>query len=129
MADNGATVLKRQSAGDLLGRASHRKAVLHDLSQVRLARQLETTVPSSPPDRQIMRAPGCVTTRPDLRWLAVASEFPADRRMIPPEQFSYLSSRYTAFMKAVYLDPLVKAELPVLSSHRAITLAGGALVP
>jgi len=129
MADEGATVLKRQSAGDLLGRASHRKAVLHDLSQVRLARQLETRVPSSPPDRQVMRAPGCVTARPDLRWLAVAAQFPTDRRMIPPECLGYLSSRYTACMQAVYLDPLVKAELPIMSSHRAITLAGGALVP
>jgi len=123
------TVVARQSAGDLFGRASHRKAVLHELPQVRLARQLETTVPSSSPEREIMGAPGGVTARPDLRRCAVAPEFTADRCVVSADRPGYLSPRHTRSIKPVYLDPLIKAELFVLSSHRVTTLAGGALVP
>ena len=40
MADDDATMLQRQSAGDLLRRMSHRKAFADAFAQVRLARQL-----------------------------------------------------------------------------------------
>jgi len=79
MADHAMTMIKRQSAGDLLGRASHRKAVLHEPAQVRLAHQLEAAIPSPPPFSQLLGADRVIAASPDLGRLAVAGQFPADR--------------------------------------------------
>jgi hypothetical protein len=48
MADDDATMFQRQSASDLFWGMSHRKAFAHAGSQVRLARQLEAAIPTSP---------------------------------------------------------------------------------
>ena len=47
VADDRATLFARQPAGDLLGRQSHRKALLDVGRKVRLARQLEAGIPLS----------------------------------------------------------------------------------
>src|SRR3546814_13339021 len=100
MADAGATLFARQSAGDLLGRPSHRKAGLHQIAQVRLAFQLETTIPSPPPLGQILRPHRFVTARPGLGPDAVAPQLTTDRRWRPAQTARYRSSRYTACIQA-----------------------------
>ncbi len=70
-----------------------------------------------------------IAAPPRLRRLAVSPQFTADRRMRPADRLGYLAARYTGCMQPVYLDALFKAELAIMSSHRAHTLADGALVP
>src|SRR3546814_12189433 len=117
MADAGATLFARQSAGDLLGRPSHRKAGLHQIAQVRLAFQLETTIPSPPPLGQILRPHRFVTARPGLGPDAVAPQLTTDRRWRPAPTARYRPSRYTACMQAGYPDPLPKSGRAINSSQ------------
>ncbi len=86
MADDGATVLSRQSAGDLLGGHSHRKAVPHQFAQVRLARQLEALVAPPSPVRQAIGTKRVIAARPDTDPTPVALQLPADRRLGPAQQ-------------------------------------------
>lgn len=118
----------RQSACDLLGGPSHRKAVPHKAAQVRLAFQLEAAIPSAPAFGKLLGADRLIATGPDLGSHAVAPQFATDRSWRPPEMRRYGSLRF-ACMQAVNLDPLLKAELAISLSHRNNTLAGVALVP
>jgi hypothetical protein len=72
MADDDATLFQRQSASDLLWGMSHRKAFAHAVSQVRLARQLETAVPPAPALGQALSPDRLIATRPDLGRSGVA---------------------------------------------------------
>src|SRR5882724_594679 len=128
MADDDATMFQRQAAGDLLGGMSHRKAFAHVVSQVRLACQLEAAVPSAPTLGQLLSPDRLVASRPDLGTLAVALQFPTDRRRRPAERGSNFVLRSTVCMQTVDLNTLLEAELAITSSHRDNTLAGVALV-
>src|SRR3546814_1217010 len=88
-----------------------------------------STIPSPPPLGQILRPHRFVTARPGLGPDAVAPQLTTDRRWRPAQTARYRSSRYNACMQAVYLDPLLKAELAIISSHRTRTLAGVDIVP
>ncbi len=44
MADDDATMLERERGSDLFWGMSHRKAIAHDVKQVRLARELEEAI-------------------------------------------------------------------------------------
>ena len=121
-------MLQRQSASDLLGRMSHRKAFAHAASQVWLARQLEATIPAPPSLGQLLSPDRFVAAGPNLRRPGVALKFPTDRRCRPAESRGNLMLRYTACTQAVYLNALFKAELAITLSHRHNTLAGVALV-
>ena len=79
MADDDATMFQRQPASDLLWGMSHRKAFAHAVPQVRLARQLEATIPPSPALGQLLRPDGLVAARPDLGRPGVAPQLPTDR--------------------------------------------------
>jgi hypothetical protein len=128
MADDDATMLARQSASDLLGRMSHRKAFADAVSQVRLARQLEAAIPLPPALGQMLRPDRLVAARPDLGRSRVTPQFPTDRRRRPIEYRRNLVLRFTVCMQTVNLDALFKAELAITLSHRHNTLAGVALV-
>jgi hypothetical protein len=79
VADNDATMLQRQAAGDLLWRMSHRKAFPHAVSQVCLARQLEAAIPAPPPFGQLLSPGRLVASGPELGGLGVAPQLPTDR--------------------------------------------------
>ena len=128
MADDDATMLQRQSASDLLGGMSHRKAFAHAASQVRLACQFEAAIPSPPALGQLLSPDGLVAARPDLGRQSVAPKFPTDCRRRSLERRCNLSLRSTACMQAVDLNALFKAELAITLSHRHNTLTGVALV-
>src|ERR1700722_16652092 len=128
MADDDATMLARQSAGDLLRGMSHRKAFAHAVPQVRLARQLEAAIPLAPPLGQLLCPDGLIATPPHLGRPGVAPQFPTDRRRRPVERRCNFVLRSTACMQAVDLNALLKAELAITLSHRHNTLAGVALV-
>jgi hypothetical protein len=128
VADDGVTLFQRQSAGDLFGRHSHRKAVSHQFAQVRLARQLVSLVASSSPLGEVIGASRVVAAWPGAYPSTVALQFPFDRRGRSAERRRNRSLRFTACMQAVNLNPLFKAELAVLFSHRDDTCTGVALV-
>src|SRR3546814_8567804 len=113
MADAGATLFARQSAGDLLGRPSHRKAGLHQIAQVRLAFQLETTIPSPPPLGQILRPHRFVTARPGLGPDAVAPQLTTDRRWRPAQTRSEEhTSELQSLMRTPYAVFCLKKKTP-----------------
>src|ERR1700676_2102856 len=128
MADDDATMFQRQSASDLLWGMSHRKAFAHAVAQVRLARQLETAIPSPPALGQLMSPDRLVATRPGPGRLGVAPQFPTDRRRRTVKRSTNFFLRSTACMQAVDLNALLKAELAITLSHRHNTLTGVALV-
>src|SRR5882757_424205 len=128
MADHDATMLQRQSASDLLWGMSHRKAFAHAVPQVRLARQLEAAIPTSPTLGQLLSPDRLVASRPNLRGPGVALQLPTDRRRRSIERRCNIVLRSTACMQAVDLNALFKAELAITFSHRHNTLAGVALV-
>ena len=119
----------RQPARDLLRGPSHRKAVPHKAAQVRLAFQLETAVPPPSALCKMLSADRLVPSRPGLGPHAVAPQFAADRGRRPPQMHRYRSLRFTGCMQPVNLDPLLKAELAIIFSHRNTIIAGVALVP
>ena len=80
VADDRATLLARQPAGDLLGRLSHRKAFLDVGCKVRLACQLEAGIPSSSSRCQSVCPLTIVEPGPLLGRLGIAFELTADRR-------------------------------------------------
>src|SRR3546814_20374660 len=106
MADAGATLFARQSAGDLLGRPSHRKAGLHQIAQVRLAFQLETTIPSPPPLGPLLRPHRFVTARPGRGPDAFAPQHTTPRRWRPPQTVRYRLSQLTASLSPASSSPL-----------------------
>ena len=108
----------RQSARDLLGGPSHRKAVPHKAAQVRLAFQLEAAIPSASAFGKLLGADRLIASGPDLGPNAVAPQFAADRSWRPPQIRRYSSLLFTACMPAVNLDPLLKAELAISLFHR-----------
>jgi hypothetical protein len=128
MADDDATMVQRQPASDLFWRMSHRKAFAHTVPQVRLARQLETAIPTASAVSQSLSPDRIVAAWPNLRRTGVAPQFPTDRRRRPIQRRRNLVLRSTACMQAVDLNALFKAELAITSSHRHNTLAGVALV-
>src|SRR5258707_14892952 len=128
MADDDATMFQRQSASDLLWGMSHRKAFAHVGSQVRLARQLEAAIPTSPTLRQSPSPDRLITSPPNLGRPRVASQFPTDRRRRPLKRGSNFVLRSTGCMQPLDLNALFKAELAITLSHRYNTLAGVALV-
>jgi hypothetical protein len=128
MADDDATMFQRQAAGDLLWGMSHRKAFPHAVSQARLARQLETAIPSAAALSQLLSSDRLVTSGPDFGRHGVAPQFPTDRRPRSTKSRCNLMLRSTACMQAVDLKALLKAELAITLSHRHNTLAGVALV-
>jgi hypothetical protein len=62
------------------------------------------------------------------RGPGVAPQLPTDRRRRPVKRRSNFVLRSTAYMQAVDLNALLKAELAITLSHRHNTLAGVALV-
>ena len=128
MTDDNATMLQRQSASDLFWGMSHRKAFPHAVSQVRLACQLEATIPPSSALGQLLRPNRVVATRPDLGRPGVASKLTTDRRRRPVKRGRNFILRFTVCVQAVNLNALLKAELAITLSHRHNTLAGVALV-
>src|SRR5271155_619201 len=113
MADDDATMLQRQSASDLLGGMSHRKAFAHVVPQVRLACQLEAAILPAPTLRQLLGPDGLVAALPDLGRPGVARQFPTDRCRRPAKRKSNLVLRCTACAQAVHLNALFKAELAI----------------
>ena len=69
-------MLARQSASDLLGGMSHRKAFAHAVPQVRLARQLEATILPSPTLGQLLRPDRLVAAIQTLVLPGVAPQLP-----------------------------------------------------
>src|ERR1700716_2844893 len=128
MADDDATMLQRQPAGDLLRRMSHRKAFADAFPQVRLARQLEAAIHTSPTLGQLLGPHRLVAPLPDPGAPGVAPQLPTDRRRHPAKRRRNIFLRSTACMQAVDLNALFKAELAITLSHRHNTLAGVALV-
>ena len=128
MADDGVTVFERQPASDLLGRVSHRKAVSHQILQVRLARQLEATIPAPSALSQFLGSHRRISAWPHFGGQAVTVDLPADRRHMPFEAAGDHLHRFTGCMQTINLDPLFKAELAITLSHRNNTIAGVALV-
>src|SRR3982074_3653753 len=128
MADHDATMLQRQSASDLLWGMSHRKAFAHAVPQVRLARQLEAAIPTSPTLGQLLSPNRLLASPPNPRGRGVAPQLPTDRRRRPVKRRCNIVLRSTACMQAVDLNALLKAELAITLSHRHNTLAGVALV-
>jgi hypothetical protein len=128
MADDDATMFQRQSASDLLWGMSHRKAFAHVVPQVRLARQLEATIPPPPALGQLMSPDRLVATRPGPRRLGVALQFPTDRRYMTSEGARDRLHGFTGHTQSINLNPLIEAELAITLSHRHNTLAGVALV-
>src|SRR5665213_3043805 len=118
VADKGATVVSRQPAGDLLGRQSHRKALPDQISQVRLARQLEATIPPAPTVGQTLRASRIIATAPRPPRLAVAPQFPTDRRRAAIQRPRDRAQRFAVCSQTANLNPLGQAKLLVPSSHR-----------
>jgi hypothetical protein len=128
MADDDATMLQRQPAGDLLRRMSHRKAFADAFAQVRLARQFEAAVHTSPALGQPLSPGRLVAPLPDPGALGVALQLPTDRRRPPAKRRRNFVLRFTVCMQTVNLNALLKAELAITLSHRHNTLAGVALV-
>src|SRR5665213_2524453 len=118
VADKGATVVSRRPAGDLLGRQSHRKALPDQISQVRLARQLEATIPPAPTVGQTLRASRIMATAPRPPRLAVAPQFPTDRRRAAIQRPRDRAQRFAVCSQTANLNPLGQAKLLVPSSHR-----------
>src|SRR5665213_1740645 len=118
VADKGATVVSRQPAGDLLGRQSHRKALPDQISQVRLARQLEATILPAPTVGQTLRASRIIATAPRPPRLAVAPQFPTDRRRAAIQRPRDRAQRFAVCSQTANLNPLGQAKLLVPSSHR-----------
>src|SRR5258707_4036825 len=94
MADDDTTMFQRQSASDLLWGMSHRKAIAHAVSQVRLARQLEAAIPPSPALSQLLSPDRLVAPGPDLGRPGVAPQLPTDRRRRPVERRRNFVLRY-----------------------------------
>src|SRR3954470_15968330 len=111
MADDDATMLQRQSAGDLLRRMSHRKAFADAFPQVRLARQLEAAIHTSPTLGQLLGPDRRVAPLPDPGAPGVAPQFPTDRGRRPVERRCNFVLRFTVCMQTVNLNALLKAEL------------------
>src|SRR5436305_11591063 len=128
MADDDATMLRRQPTGDLLRRMSHRKAFADAFAQARLARQLEAAIHTPPTLRQWLGPYRLVAPLPDLGAPGIAPQLPTDRRRRPAKRRRNIVLRSTACMQAVDLNALFKAELAITLSHRHNTLAGVALV-
>ncbi len=80
VADERATLLERQPAGDLLRRSSHRKVIADIGPQVRLARQLVARVPAPPSPGQPIGPLRLVAARPLFRELGIALQLAADCR-------------------------------------------------
>jgi hypothetical protein len=121
-------MFQRQSTSDLLGRMSHRKAFAHAVPQVRLARQLEATIPSAPTFGHLLSPDRLVAALPDFGRPGVTLQLSTDRRRRPVKRRRNFVLRFTACMQAVNLNALLKAELAITLSHRHNTLAGVALV-
>src|SRR3954464_9374584 len=98
MADDDATMLQRQSASDLLRRMSHRKAFADAFAQVRLARQLEAAIHTSPALGQLLSPDRIVAALPDLGAPGVAPQLPTDRRRHPVKRRCNLVLRSTGCM-------------------------------
>jgi hypothetical protein len=128
MADDDTTMFQRQSASDLLWGMSHRKAIAHAVSQVRLACQFEAAIPSSPALSQLLSPDRLVAPGPDLGRPGVAPQLPTDRRWRSVKRRRNFVLRSTGCMQPVDLNALLKAELAITLSHRHNTLAGAALV-
>src|SRR5882757_8866662 len=101
MADDDATMLQRQPAGDLLRRMSHRKAFADAFPQARLARQLEAAIHTSPARGQLLSPDRIVAPRPNLGGPGVAPQLPTDRRRPPVKRRRNFVLRFTACMQAV----------------------------
>src|SRR5215218_3451744 len=106
MADDDATMFERQSASDLLWGMSHRKAIAHVVSQVRLACQLEAAIPPPPALGQLMSPDRLVAARPGPGRLGVAPQFPTDRRYVPLEGARDRLHRFTGHTQSINLNPL-----------------------
>src|SRR3979490_2136356 len=98
MADDDATMLQRQPAGDLLRRMSHRKAFADAFAQVRLARQLEAAIHTPPPLGQLLGPEGRVAPLPDPGASGVAPQLPTDRRWPPAKHRRNFVLRFTVCM-------------------------------
>src|SRR4051794_19001480 len=116
MADDDATMLQRQPAGDLLRRMSHRKAFADAFTQARLARQLEAAIHTSPTFGQLLGPDRLVAPLPDLGAPRVAPQLPTDCRWRPVKRRRNFVLRFTACMQAVNLNALFKAELAITLS-------------
>src|SRR5258708_289394 len=127
MADDDATMLQRQPAGDLLRRKSHPKAFADAFPQARLARQLEAAIHTWPTLGQLLGPDRRVAPCPELGGPGVAPQLPTDRRRRPAKHRRNILLRSTVCMQAVDLNALFKAELAITLSHRHNTLAGVAL--
>lgn len=119
MADDGVTMQVRQSAGDLLGRPSHRKAVADEASQGGLARQFVATAAPAPAPGEPDGAVGLVLPRwPVPGGEAVAAEFAADRAGCAQQDDGDLAGRSPGAMQPIDRLALCIAELLILGSHR-----------
>src|SRR5258705_5010543 len=99
MADDDTTMFQRQSASDLLWGMSHRKAIAHAVSQVRLACQFEAAIPSSPALSQLLSPDRLVGPRPELGKPGGAAPLPTDRRWRSVKRRRPFFLRSTGFMQ------------------------------
>src|SRR5258708_38759691 len=100
-------MLQRQSASDLLRGMSHRKAFADAFPQVRLARQLEAAIHTSPTLGQLLGSDRLVAAPlPDPGAPGVAPQFPTDRRPHPAKRRPKIFLRSTACLQAGGLTSL-----------------------
>src|SRR3979490_107616 len=104
MADDDATMLQRQPAGDLLRRMSHRKAFADAFAQARLARQLEAAIHTSPTLRPLLGPARLVAPLPAPGAPGVAPQLPTDRRRPPAKHRRNFVLRFTVCMQTVNLN-------------------------
>src|SRR5258708_32492126 len=102
-------MLQRQSASDLLRGMSHRKAFADAFPQVRLARQLEAAIHTSPALGQLLSPDRLVTPRPDLGAPGVALQLTTDRRRRSAKHRRNILLRVTSWPQAVNLKDVLKA--------------------
>src|SRR5260370_3030026 len=114
MADDDPAMCRRQWASDLVWGMSHRKAIAHAVPQVRLARQLEAAIPSSPAFGQLLSPDRLVAAPPDLGRPGVALQFPTNRRRRPVARRRHFILRFTACMQVVNVNSLLKPELALI---------------
>src|SRR5260370_12015307 len=122
MADDDTTMLARQSASDLLWGMSHRKAIAHAVPQVRLARQLEAAIPSSPAFGQLLSPDRLGAAPPDLGRPGVALQFPTNRRRRPVQRARNFIFSFTAPLPPVHPNTLPIPHLPQHRPHPPPTL-------
>lgn len=103
--------LQRQPASNLFRRPTHRKALLDIGQQVRLARQLETAIPSAATICQLIGPHGIISAGPYLGCQAVASKLPANCRLMAAKLGGNETVRLAICVQTVNLNPVSQDQL------------------